>query len=135
MKAEKKAKTTVAPAPLTDELIDSGADLSAFMGDARATPAMLEPQKVNVDFPAWVVQALDREADRIGVPRQSLIKMWIAERIERPAALKGNAIDCTYIETKDGFLLTGAGAPPRGGLNEGMRFQYVVATDRAERNG
>ena len=42
----------------------------------------LTPQKVNVDFPAWVVSALDREADRLGVPRQSLIKVWIAERLE-----------------------------------------------------
>lgn len=38
---------------------------------------------MNVDFPAWVVGALDAEADRIGVPRQSLIKMWIVERMER----------------------------------------------------
>ena len=48
-----------------------------------AVPAMIEPQKVNVDFPAWVVFALDREADRLGVPRQSLIKVWIVERLEK----------------------------------------------------
>ncbi len=41
---------------------------------------------VNVDFPAWMVESLDREADRLGVTRQSLIKMWIAERLERVAS-------------------------------------------------
>jgi hypothetical protein len=68
-------------------LIESGADLSAYLQNGRAVPAMLEPQKVNVDFPAWVVGALDREADRIGIPRQSLIKMWIVERLERPVSV------------------------------------------------
>jgi len=43
---------------------------------------MLEPQDVTLDFPAWVVSALDREAHRIGVSRQSLIKLWIVERLE-----------------------------------------------------
>jgi hypothetical protein len=41
---------------------------------------------VNVDFPAWMVEALDREADRLGVTRQSIIKVWIAERLERKAS-------------------------------------------------
>lgn len=83
MKANAKSKG--GRPPLTDELIESGADLSAYLHNGRAVPALLEPQKVNVDFPAWVVGALDREADRIGVPRQSLIKLWIVERLERPA--------------------------------------------------
>jgi hypothetical protein len=38
---------------------------------------------VNVDFPEWMIQALDREARRLGVTRQSLIKVWIAERLEK----------------------------------------------------
>lgn len=79
----KSAKNKEALPPLTDELIDSGADLSAYLQNARPAPALNEPQKVNVDFPAWVVAALDREAERIGVPRQSLIKVWIVEQLER----------------------------------------------------
>lgn len=39
--------------------------------------------RVNVDFPAWTVKELDREASRLGVTRQSLIKIWIAERIDQ----------------------------------------------------
>lgn len=71
--------------PFTDELIESGADLSPYLQNGRAVPAMLEPQKVPVDFPAWVADALTREANRIGVMRQDLIKLWIVERLERPA--------------------------------------------------
>ena len=40
------------------------------------------PARINVDFPIWEVEALDREADRIGITRQSLIKVWIAERLD-----------------------------------------------------
>jgi len=42
-----------------------------------------EQQRVNVDFPVWMVRSLDREAQRLGVTRQSIIKVWIAERLER----------------------------------------------------
>jgi hypothetical protein len=42
-----------------------------------------EQQRVNVDFPVWMVRSLDREAQRLGVTRQSIIKIWIAERLER----------------------------------------------------
>lgn len=41
-----------------------------------------EQKRVNVDFPLWMIEALDREASRLGVTRQSIIKVWIAERIE-----------------------------------------------------
>lgn len=73
-----------------DAKADAGEDISAHLdlktvrtfapGDDETLD--LTPQKVNVDFPAWVVSALDREASRLGVPRQSLIKVWIAERLE-----------------------------------------------------
>ena len=45
----------------------------------------LEQRKVNVDFPIWMIESLDRTARRLGVTRQSVIKMWIAERLEREA--------------------------------------------------
>ena len=41
-----------------------------------------QQKRVNVDFPQWVVDALDKEADRVGVTRQSVIKMWLVERLE-----------------------------------------------------
>jgi hypothetical protein len=44
------------------------------------------PRRVNVDFPSWMVDSLDREAKRLGVTRQSVIKVWIAEKLERKAS-------------------------------------------------
>jgi hypothetical protein len=76
-----------------DQLFEEGSDeLDQFLdvkNARRVPPKLLAPAKVNVDFPKWVVAALDREADRIGVARQVLIKLWIVERLEaqkRPAA-------------------------------------------------
>ena len=40
-------------------------------------------KRVNIDFPEWVVDALDREANRVGVTRQSIIKIWLVERLEK----------------------------------------------------
>lgn len=45
-------------------------------------------KRINVDFPAWVIDSLDREASRIGVTRQSIIKLWLVERLEEQAANK-----------------------------------------------
>jgi len=45
-----------------------------------------EQKRVNVDFPLWMVHSLDKEAKRLGVPRQSIIKVWIAERIEKASS-------------------------------------------------
>ena len=45
-------------------------------------------KRVNVDFPSWVVDSLDREASRVGVTRQSIIKLWLVERLEENAAKK-----------------------------------------------
>jgi len=47
-----------------------------------------EQKRINVDFPAWVVASLDREAARIGVTRQSIIKVWLVERLQAEAANK-----------------------------------------------
>ncbi|MDT8451575.1 MAG: CopG family transcriptional regulator [Gammaproteobacteria bacterium] len=45
-------------------------------------------KRVNVDFPAWVIESLDKEASRVGVTRQSIIKLWLVERLEEKAANK-----------------------------------------------
>jgi hypothetical protein len=64
-----------------DRRFDDGEDVSEFVDWESARRPNLESKRVNVDFPAWVVNGLDREAKRLGVTRQSLIKMWIAERL------------------------------------------------------
>jgi len=68
-----------------DRKFDAGADVSSDVDWEKARRPNLEPRRVNVDFPTWVVEALDREARRLGVTRQSLVKLWIAERLEKAA--------------------------------------------------
>lgn len=67
-----------------DRRFDDGVEevLSSF-DVASATRPNRRVRRVNVDFPDWVVEALDREAQRLGVTRQSIIKVWIAERLEK----------------------------------------------------
>lgn len=60
---------------------DAGDDVAADVDWSKARRPNLEMRRVNVDFPAWVVEGLDRQASRLGVTRQSLIKMWIAEKL------------------------------------------------------
>lgn len=65
-----------------DKKFDDGEDISAFLDLTSARRPNLETKRVNVDFPAWVVTGLDKQAKRLGVTRQSLIKLWIAERLQ-----------------------------------------------------
>jgi len=66
-----------------DARFDAGEDITEYLDLSTARRPMQEPHRVNVDFPKWVVFAMDREAARLGVTRQSLIKMWIAERVDQ----------------------------------------------------
>lgn len=75
-----KARETIT-AEEFDEKFDNGEDISAHVDWSKARRPNLEARRVNVDFPAWMVAGLDREANRLGVTRQSLIKMWIAEKL------------------------------------------------------
>lgn len=69
-----------------DKMFDDGEDVSAHVDWSKMRRPNQEPRRVNVDFPPWMVAALDQEAQRVGVTRQSIIKMWIAERLESIAS-------------------------------------------------
>jgi len=71
-----------------DQAFDRGEDVSSALDVAAARRPGVEQRRVNVDFPVWMIESLDREARRLGVTRQSIIKVWIAERLEHggPAA-------------------------------------------------
>ena len=69
-----------------DRKFDSGEDVMADLDMSKARRPGQEQRRVNVDFPSWIVESLDREARRLGVTRQSIIKVWIAERLERRGA-------------------------------------------------
>ena len=61
-------------------------DLLEELELSTARRVNLEQKRINVDFPNWIVEALDREATRIGVTRQSIIKMWLVERLQLEAS-------------------------------------------------
>ena len=65
-----------------DERFDNGQDMAAALDTTRARRPGEEHRRVNVDFPVWMIAGLDREATRLGVTRQSLIKVWIAEKLD-----------------------------------------------------
>jgi hypothetical protein len=66
-----------------DKKFDEGEDISEFLDLSQARRPGQEQKRVNVDFPVWMIHDLDKEAKRLGVPRQSIIKIWIAERLEK----------------------------------------------------
>ena len=66
-----------------DKKFDEGKDISKYLDVSKAKRPEQEQKRVNVDFPLWIIHLLDKEAKRLGVPRQSIIKVWIAERLEK----------------------------------------------------
>ena len=73
-----------------DKKFDSGEDITKYLDVSKAHRPEQEQRRVNVDFPIWMIQSLDKEAKRLGVPRQSIIKVWVAERLEKKARRKSN---------------------------------------------
>jgi hypothetical protein len=69
-----------------DKKFDAGEDVTGELDLSAARRPLQAARRVNVDFPSWMVESLDREAKRLGVTRQSVIKMWIADRLERKAS-------------------------------------------------
>ncbi len=66
-----------------DRIFDEGKeDILPYMDVSKLRQPGLENKRVNVDFPNWMVNRLDAEARRLGVARQALIKLWIAERLQ-----------------------------------------------------
>ena len=70
-----------------DRRFDDGESIIEVLDVAAARRQRLEQKRVNVDFPLWMVEQLDQEANRLGVTRQSIIKVWLAERLERPKSI------------------------------------------------
>lgn len=66
-----------------DSDFDSGKDVSAVLDISKARHPLQKQRRVNVDFPDWMIESLDKEASRLGVTRQSIIKVWLAERLEQ----------------------------------------------------
>jgi len=66
-----------------DKAFDDGEDITGYLDLSKARRPEQEQKRVNVDFPLWMIHQLDKEAKRLGVPRQSIIKIWVAERLKQ----------------------------------------------------
>jgi hypothetical protein len=66
-----------------DKKFEEGKDITKDLDMSKARRPAQDQKRVNVDFPVWMIHSLDKEAKRMGVPRQSIIKVWIAERLEK----------------------------------------------------
>ena len=72
-------------AKLFDQQFDKNMDITSSLDLSKAKRVLQEQKRVNVDFPNWMIESLDREASKLGVTRQSIIKVWLAERLEKAA--------------------------------------------------
>lgn len=66
-----------------DKQFDDDIDISHALDLSQAKRVMQTQKRVNVGFPTWMIESIDREAERLGVTRQSIIKMWLAERLDK----------------------------------------------------
>jgi len=66
-----------------DKEFDEGKSVVKHLDLSKARRPEQEQKRVNVDFPLWMIHSLDKEAKRLGVPRQSIIKIWLAERLQQ----------------------------------------------------
>ncbi|MBD3229418.1 MAG: CopG family transcriptional regulator [Candidatus Lokiarchaeota archaeon] len=66
-----------------DKEFDENKNISRYFDISKARRPGQVQKRVNVDFPLWMINLLDKEAKRLGVPRQSIIKVWVAERLEK----------------------------------------------------
>ena len=66
-----------------DKKFDDNEDVSAKLDLSKSRRPNLEQRRVNLDFPTWMINSLDKEAKHLGVTRQSIIKVWLAERLKK----------------------------------------------------
>ena len=85
-----KKKATITAKEL-DKKFDDGEDISQYLDWSKARRPLLDQKRINVDLPKWMIQSLDLEAKRVGVTRQSIVKMWLSERIKAEQVAGGNA--------------------------------------------
>lgn len=69
-----------------DKAFDDGSDITPFLDLNKARRLKQQHKRVNVDFPVWMIDSLDKEATRLGVSRQSVIKVWLGERLQQQKA-------------------------------------------------
>jgi hypothetical protein len=69
-----------------DKKFDEEKSIVKHLDLSKARRPEQEQKRVNVDFPIWMIHSLDKEAKRLGVPRQSIIKIWLADRLQQASS-------------------------------------------------
>ncbi|MBM4045703.1 MAG: CopG family transcriptional regulator [Planctomycetes bacterium] len=69
-----------------DEKFDRGENITRYLDRSKARRPGQEQRKLNVQFPVWMIHSLDREAKRLGVTRECIIKLWLADRLKQASA-------------------------------------------------
>ncbi|MDD5262710.1 MAG: hypothetical protein PHD76_12770 [Methylacidiphilales bacterium] len=123
----KKNKTTIKASEL-DRIFDEGGDITPYLDLSRAWRPGLEQKRVNVDFPQWVIDSLDFQATRLGVTRQSIIKVWIAERLKEENLLTSASRPMTYSVTPPACRYAPAGAAPSQVMSDAGRSTKIMKT-------
>ena len=77
-------------AKVFDQKFDKGTNIISSLDLSKAKRVLQVQKRVNVDFPVWMIESLDREAGKLGVTRQSIIKVWLAERLEEKVSGRGD---------------------------------------------
>jgi hypothetical protein len=83
-----KQKATISAEEL-DQKFDAGEDISPYLDWSQARRPLVDTKRINVDVPQWMLNLLDLEARRVGVTRQSIVKMWLAERLKVESVSRG----------------------------------------------
>ncbi len=69
-----------------DKAFDEGSDITPYVELNKARRIKQQHKRVNIDFPVWMIESLDKGATRLGVSRQSVIKVWLGERLQQQKA-------------------------------------------------
>ena len=73
-----------------EQRFDEGEDITPFIDMSSIRRPVVEPRRVNVDFPEWMIEKLDWQSRLIGVSRQALVKLWVSERIQKEQQIQKN---------------------------------------------
>lgn len=82
LEGQEKMKKKFTKAEELEASFDNNEDISDYLDLENASRPGLEIKRVNVDFPVWMISLLDKEAKKLGVTRQSIIKFWISQKLE-----------------------------------------------------
>ena len=85
-----KKRATITTEEL-DKRFDEGEDISQYLDWSKVQRPLLDQKRINIDLPQWMLNSLDIEAKRVGVKRQSIVKMWLSERIKAEQVAGGDA--------------------------------------------